>query len=363
MREGFRYRLMAAVSLMCLALGTGHFFAAYADSIRFSYPMDFSWSTYAVYVATYATWSILFVLIYWILRRSGLHQSMVGCVGLYCMGLVVWLNVYGFFDQSNVSLIKGQPFDWRLKFYKDWSYNIWFLNVLIFSMFYGACLAYFYFERAQSLSSKALKLEAKQIEIELEKSRYQIQALQSQLSPHFLFNALSAVSFLGRSGDDRGVVKSVAQLADLLRYSIEASKKPLSTVRQEVDFMNDYVALQRLRFNDRFDYKITLGDIPLGAKIPVFTLQPLVENAFVHGDQLKGCINVTIDANALNQLEVCVENTKGNHEGHHGFGSGINNLMQRLQLHCSGRANLTVESEGRHYKSTLILPLGPDYVN
>lgn len=116
-----------------------------------------------------------------------------------------------------------------------------------------------------------------------ELSKTQLDALRRQLEPHFLFNTLNGISGLVREKRNETAVEMIAGLSDLLRRVLEASGSQLVPLAEEISFLDSYIDLQAMRFGDRL--KVTV-DVPLelyGALVPQLVLQPLVENAIVHG--------------------------------------------------------------------------------
>src|SRR5438477_8928225 len=108
-----------------------------------------------------------------------------------------------------------------------------------------------------------------------------LDALRSQLRPHFLFNTLNAISVLARKDPDK-TQRMLLRLSSLLRRSLdeEAHEVPL---RQELAFVNDYLDIQRGRFGDQLTVRLAVDLMVLDARVPVFLLQPLLENAIEHG--------------------------------------------------------------------------------
>jgi LytS/YehU family sensor histidine kinase len=111
----------------------------------------------------------------------------------------------------------------------------------------------------------------------------QLAALRLQLEPHFIFNALNAVTGLIREKKDNEAITTIAALGDLLRRVTDSSERQLVALEDEVDFLCKYLEIQQLRFADRLRCRL---EIPAGlarAQVPDFILQPLVENAIKHG--------------------------------------------------------------------------------
>jgi signal transduction histidine kinase len=109
----------------------------------------------------------------------------------------------------------------------------------------------------------------------------QLQALQRQLQPHFLFNTLHTISSLMRSDVEAADVM-IDQLSDLLRMSLKSHTQEVS-VRQEIEILQSYLAIEETRFHDRLSVSMEVAPEILDARVPYLLLQPLVENAVRHG--------------------------------------------------------------------------------
>jgi two-component system LytT family sensor kinase len=117
---------------------------------------------------------------------------------------------------------------------------------------------------------------------ELRASQAQLQALKMQLHPHFLFNALHAISALVHSDPD-AADKMIARLGDFLRLTLDASATQEVPLRRELEFLNCYLEIERVRFNDRLTTSLDVDPRVLDCRVPNLILQPIVENAIRHG--------------------------------------------------------------------------------
>jgi len=113
-------------------------------------------------------------------------------------------------------------------------------------------------------------------------ARAELQMLKMQLQPHFLFNTLHSVTALVDT-DPTAAKKMICSLGDLLRMSLASEDSPEVTLRQELKFLDRYLDIQRVRFQDRLVTEIRVEHDALEARIPYLLLQPLVENAIKHG--------------------------------------------------------------------------------
>jgi two-component system, LytTR family, sensor kinase len=120
-------------------------------------------------------------------------------------------------------------------------------------------------------------------------------ALRAQLNPHFLFNTLNAISTLALRGDRAAVTEMIGRLSSLLREALEARAEEIPVAR-EIEFLDDYVAIQQIRFADRLCIEKKIADDTLNALVPTMILLPLVENAIKHGVNVQrdiGHVNVS----------------------------------------------------------------------
>ena len=145
---------------------------------------------------------------------------------------------------------------------------------------YGATVA---IGNAMDSVRRLARRDAEAARLASELSKAQLEALRRQLEPHFLFNTLNGISGLVREHRNEAAVEMISGLSDLLRRVLEDSGRQLVPLAEEVSFLESYVDLQSMRFGDRL--KVTV-DIPIelyGALVPPLVLQPLVENAILHG--------------------------------------------------------------------------------
>ena len=117
---------------------------------------------------------------------------------------------------------------------------------------------------------------------ELRASQAQLQALKMQLHPHFLFNALHSISALVHSDPD-AADKMIARLGDFLRLTLDSAAAQEVPLRQEIEFLNCYLEIERIRFQDRLTTRLEVDPQVLNCRVPNLILQPIVENAIRHG--------------------------------------------------------------------------------
>jgi signal transduction histidine kinase len=124
------------------------------------------------------------------------------------------------------------------------------------------------------------ELRNSQLQAQLVKAR--LQALKSQLQPHFLFNTLNSISALMLT-DVNAADRMIVRLGDLLRISLETAGTQMTTLSRELEFVNCYIEIEKARFEERLKVTIDVAPETLDASVPHLLLQPLVDNAIKHG--------------------------------------------------------------------------------
>jgi sensor histidine kinase YesM len=124
------------------------------------------------------------------------------------------------------------------------------------------------------------ELAAAQLESQL--AQAQLEALRKQLQPHFLFNTLNTVAIL-IDEDTQAARNMLVQLSDLLRATLDSSKSHEVPLKQELEFIEGYLEIERMRFHDRLTIRMEIDPKALNARVPDLILQPIVENAIRHG--------------------------------------------------------------------------------
>lgn len=130
-------------------------------------------------------------------------------------------------------------------------------------------------------SKKQLK---KRLTLEKELEEYKQKALHLQMNPHFVFNCLGSISsFIIQNGTEKAITY-LAKFSKLMRLTLEYSKESLIPIDKEIESLQNYLELEQLRFNNKFDFQITKSkDIEDDVALPPLLLQPIVENAIIHG--------------------------------------------------------------------------------
>lgn len=220
-------------------------------------------------------------------------------------------------------------------------------QILVYWVIIGAYTAYEYYNEF-----KARQLRAAELERLLAQSR--LEALRAQLHPHFLFNALNAIS-AHVEREPRVARRMIEQLGELLRLSLDHADTQEVPLESELAFLDRYLAIQRARFEDRLEVSMRVDPEALSAMVPTLVLQPLVENAIRHGIAPRtdsGSIRITASRENrwLNlQVEDDGPGLPEKWDLASDTGVGISNTRERLRnLYGPGQHDFTIVSEPGH---------------
>lgn len=204
---------------------------------------------------------------------------------------------------------------------------------------------------ALQYSRQLSEKKARTAELEKEVLAARLTALQMQLRPHFLFNALNSVAWLIRSRQGPQAIRAVTGLADLLRLVLKRDGAQLVPLRQEMELVDRYLHIEQIRFENRLEAKVHVEPQVLDALVPCLVLQPLVENAVHHGiDSAQGVGRVHVEARRdADMLHISVRNSGPvldlNAAGQEADGVGLGNTRARLKHLYGPRHRLELHPE------------------
>jgi LytS/YehU family sensor histidine kinase len=203
---------------------------------------------------------------------------------------------------------------------------------------------------------------AAQLEVQLVNAK--MAALRMQLNPHFLFNTMNSISSLMRFDIEAADIM-LEQLSSLLRITLERGDVQLIPLRDEIEFIEVYLAMQGRRYAGRIRESVTVDPELHDALVPAMFLQPIVENAFAHGlskVEANGILSIDVHRDGK-QMRVRVLNsgrglTAPQVQRTDGRGVGLTNVRSRLQLHYGAEWSLSLaEADPAHVQVTILLPL------
>ena len=205
--------------------------------------------------------------------------------------------------------------------------------------------------------SRARETQAAQIEARLHEARLQL--LQAQLQPHFLFNALNTIAETVHE-DPEAADRMIAALGDLLRATLDADS-PTVPLAEDVDLARKFLAIQQARFGDRLAVEIAVSPDCLAARVPRLILQPLLENAVLHGAGRRegpARIRVAVDRDGQTLRVSVADNGPGlDTDAMPLDGIGLGNTRARLQAIYGSRAALAIASTRDGTTVQLTIPI------
>jgi hypothetical protein len=232
--------------------------------------------------------------------------------------------------------------------------SLWLASFVSFLPTYGFGLALI---TGLTLYTRFRNSELRLAALEREWSTARLAALRMQLSPHTLFNLLHTIR--GHiEWDPKGAQSMVVQLADLLRRLLNAGERDFSKLSDELQFVRLYLELQQRRFADRLSVVLPSAQEVPAVWVPSLILQPLVENAVLHGlSGHQGPVTVRIAVRmAHDVLTLSVFNTIAPQKAVGEEGIGLYNVRERLTVQFEGRAGLIAGGAGEEWRSEITMP-------
>ncbi|HTF70510.1 MAG TPA: histidine kinase [Edaphobacter sp.] len=205
--------------------------------------------------------------------------------------------------------------------------NRYGIEILIYGFVFGIIGIIQYQIRAQKEAMKSLELQR-------QLSAAQLRALQMQLEPHFLFNTLNAITTLAELGRQAEAVEMLGHLNAILKSTLKRTAPEKVPLSQELEMVENYLAIEQVRFADRLRIEIKVEPSTLDSLVPCFLLQPIVENAIRHG--IAHCESEgLVEASARRDghlLRLAVRDSGSGLNGHSkpGNGIGLKNTRERL---------------------------------
>ena len=330
--------------MVCVCLALGGISALEVRHVSVTHGVPLEWP--AVLTSTMPRWILLAVVLPFVLflatrfplapvrgRIVAMHVALFAAVSLAHAALDAWAV-------AQTSPIVVHLFGMIPRLTRSW-YNT--MPTMV-SMYAGVLIAAWGMAEARERQRRTLR--ASQLETQLQSAR--LAALRAQLQPHFLHNTLNGIAALVSDVQPERAVAAIEQLGELLHASLREDGREEITVDEEVALAERYLALQRMRFGDRLRYQLHVAPGAGECLVPVLLLQPIIENAVVHGmDEGLESLTVRVDALVTTAgVELTVENDgntlRRNGGPGSGHGVGIATTRARLMTAYGDRASLTL---------------------
>ena len=217
---------------------------------------------------------------------------------------------------------------------------------------------------------KKINEQVEEIKISGKKEKdAEIRALENQINPHFIYNTLDSINWLAIENDQDEISEMLSQFALILRYQINKSNEMVS-IKEEINYLDKYLYLQKVRFMDNFEYAIDCEESIYEYQIHKMIFQPFIENAIIHGYadiHHGGFLQIQITSTDSENIQFMIRDN-GNgmskqrvEEVFYSNGSnasiGVSNVMTRLELYYGNKYHLNVESqEGKGTVIKIVIP-------
>jgi hypothetical protein len=276
-------------------------------------------------------WALLSIAIVRFARKLPPESGLSWRIGLAHLGMAIACSLSFVVLRSLVAVAHGWAIDVPVAFaevFRPLLVKTFPFNLLIYGVIVSVSHAIEYYRKYHERTVQALELEKHLTEARL-------QSLLRQLKPHFLFNALNGIASLMHS-DVGAADRMLVRLSELLRLAMSHSGAPMSTVREEIAFLEKYLEIERIRFRDRLAVRFEVAADVLDARVPSLVLQPIAENAVRHGIEphaRPGMVEVRATRVDDELVLTVTDNGSGLQQGAAGFareGIGISNTRARL---------------------------------
>lgn len=254
-----------------------------------------------------------------------------------------WLFAFSCsFIISSVVLISGQVV------VNGWErINVWQVaqQLMAVAMITAMVLRYFQLQQHVIMQNKA-ELNSR------------LNALQARIKPHFLFNSLNTIAELIATKPEAAEA-AVLNLSNLFRANLKETEG-LSSIRQELDLIRGYLGIEQWRLGDRLVIDWNLPEDLRDWPVPVLSIQPIVENAIVHGIAASaegGLLSIKVEQSQTLMTVVVVNTISSNDLISSGTGVALDNIRHRLAVIYGDLSELNIDTSHRQYKVTLIFPM------
>jgi len=332
---GFSSNWAAGLSALALWTFVGIFFATTGGDLRSVLISWYVWGVFAWLIGILdrqlpVPHDRLAPRLLWHIPLSLVTCLLYACVMITVNGLLAGHAPGGGWFRKVAEDVKGGAIQW---------------NIPIYWLILGAHLALGYRHESQ-------RRKQRESELELMLSEARMSALRAQLNPHFLFNTLNTISAYVES-EPRLARNMLGHLGGLLRMSLDQAGKQEVTLAEEIDFLEHYLAIQRVRFGSRLQVEVNVDPRLSGCSVPSLILQPLAENAITHGLATKegvGRLSIDVRQNGAGSLHIVMRDNgvglPADWDWERNAGLGLTTTRSRLAALYGDDQSLTIRDMG-----------------
>ena len=296
------------------------------------------------------TFAFLSISIYYIVRFTDFSKSSIisfilnHFFSMLCL-IAIWLAISFFLGRAIIKNVEynvflGQSLAWRS-----------IMGILFYALVALIYYVYIFYSNIQNKIKAEAELKALVKEAELN-------SLKNQINPHFLFNSLNSISSLTITNPEKAR-EMLVKLSELMRYSLKTNHNDQSPLKVELENIEKYIALEKIRFGDKLIYEKDLDENCCTMSLPNMLLQPLFENAIKHGIyESTESVTIKVRCRAINNLlHLTIENNfDPDGRSHKGEGIGIANIKKRLAIIYKMTNLLTIEKRTNLFIAKLLIP-------
>jgi len=308
------------------------------DSVRLNTRFIVYWATWVLERA-----GIFYIFYIYVIRRHLKPGSFLKFIGV---SLIIYILYIGFEIAINypISLFTypKDKFDITSKIFSSMFVNAFFIA---FALFISMLESWFTAQRYRQ-------------EVERERLESELKMLRFQVNPHFLFNTLNNIHTLVYKKSDKAP-EAVLKLSSLMRYMLYEADGERVSLSKELEYLDNFVELQKLRFNSSRQVTMKIDGEPEGYEIAPLLLIPFIENAFKHGTRSSKATTIDISISIHNGklTFICQNDTFPESGSDINSGIGLANVRKRLDLMYSGHYQLDIDKSDHKYYVTLIISL------
>lgn len=195
--------------------------------------------------------------------------------------------------------------------------------------------------RNQEQKENQVKIEKLKLNEQVIKAQYEV--LHAKVNPHFLYNSLNSIAGLAMV-DSEKTKRMALSLSNFFKYSINRESRNITTIDEEIEMINTYLEIEKIRFGERLQYSISVDATTNNIKIPKFLLQPLVENSVKHGQNIKdNTLDIKVETIHLDKkLQISVKDQGRPFDVEINPGYGMKSVYDKLDLFCPGKYEISL---------------------
>lgn len=323
------------------------FFISYFGFNSQDYGYVFSFSLFLMPITIAATYVFIYKLIpeYLIPKRYGLFALYSIYAIIITNYSIVFSVFFGLIYLSNFQYDNMAPI----------SRSLLFVGTAVYLVI-AVVSAFTLLKLNLKQANETKKLETKILETQLKIKEQELHYLKLQIHPHFLFNTLNTLYgfALKKANETPEMILKLSNLLDYLLYQVD---KPFVLLSDEILHIQDYIELEKMRFNDTLEVNFEMNNLHNDQKIAPMLLIPFVENSFKHGSMQGGKMRINMDIGCQNgTLNFNLSNSH-KPKDHEGQGIGLDNVKKRLELLYENKHELQISEESDIFKVSLQLTL------